>query len=108
MVDPRFIALDQIIRERNNTGIRRAGLRSADEIPRESAVIRVEGIDIAAGKVPVMVVNILDPSPRRLIVMRPRINDAVMIIIIREIVALFAGIEGELKGKLIEASGGSK
>ena len=97
MVDPRLIALDQIVRERNDTGIRRAGLCSADEIPRECAVIRVERIDISAGKVSVVIVNILDPPARRLIVMRSRINDTVMIIIVREIIALLAVSSRESK-----------
>ena len=88
MVDPCAVVLDQIVLDRNDAEVSDGGLGRADEIPCELAVIGEDGADVAAGKIAVRIRDGLDPAAGRLVVVSACVDDTVVVIIMREIVAL--------------------
>ena len=105
MINSGFVAFDQIILNRNNAEICAGSLSTSDEIPCECTVIRVNRIDVSAGKITVLIIEVFDPSARRLIVMRSGVDYAVMVIIVRQIIALLSGVECELQDLHARISG---
>ena len=80
-----FISLDQEILDRNDGKIRHRAECLADEVPGKLAVIRVQRIDIAADKIPVMITDVINPAARCHIVMSARVHDAVRNMVVGQV-----------------------
>ena len=96
-VEAGLFSLDQEVLDGNDAEITDAAEGLADEVPGESAVIGVLGVDKAAGKVTVVIAALLDPGPGGRIVVGAGVDNGILHMIVREIVAGFAGVKGELE-----------
>ena len=88
MVDSRLVAEYKIILDRDDAQIRDTCHGAADEVPGERAVVCINGINILSCEVAVLLINVLDPAASRLIIMGSCVDDAVVVIVVREIIAL--------------------
>ena len=97
MVHARLVALAEEILQRDDASVRNAGEGGADEVPGEGVVVGVQRVDVLAGEVPRFVVEVLNPAADGLVVVRAGVDDAVVLVEVRQVIALLARIESELQ-----------
>ena len=83
MIDPRLFPLNKIILHGNNAQICHRAVSLSDHVPDKCAVICIFGVYVSPGQIPVMVADLLDPGPCRRIIMRARIYNTVLDVVVR-------------------------
>ena len=92
-----FLTLDQEVLDGDDAQVADTAESFPDEVPCKCAVIGVLGVDKAAGEIAVVITALLDPCAGRGVVVGACVDNRVLHVIVRQIVAGLAGVKGKLE-----------